>query len=101
MVVGASYSHASEKQYSADLDPALNVPVNVYRWDPHSVPKPNVGAYSSAGPTKTTQKGLYGMGRIKVIEPVTVIAGYVIAGGMSKHQQQTSLKMAALLLTVV
>ncbi|MEQ4651876.1 TonB-dependent siderophore receptor [Providencia rettgeri] len=75
VVVGASYSHASEKQYSADLDPALNVPVNVYRWDPHSVPKPNVGAYSSAGPTKTTQKGLYGMGRIKVIEPVTVIAG--------------------------
>lgn len=56
VVVGASYSHASEKQYSADLDPALNVPVNVYRWDPHSVPKPNIGAYSSAGPTKTTQK---------------------------------------------
>lgn len=75
VIMGVNYSHASEKQYSAEFDPSLNVPVNVYRWDPHSVPKPNVGPYSSPGATKTTQKGVYGMGRIKVVEPVTVIIG--------------------------
>ena len=40
-----------------------NTPVNVYRWDPHGVPRPQIGQYTSPG-TTTTQKGLYALGRI-------------------------------------
>ncbi len=75
LIMGVSYSHASEEQFAADFEQQLNVPVNVYRWDPHSVPKPTIGQYSSPGATKTTQKGLYGMGRIKVADPLTLIVG--------------------------
>lgn len=75
VVAGVSYANAQEEQLSAEFDTPLNVPVNVYRWDPHSVPKPGIGAYSSPGTTKTIQKGVYGMGRIKLAEPLTVVVG--------------------------
>ncbi len=95
VVVGASYSHASEKQYSADLDPALNVPVNVYRWNPHSVPKPSIGAYSSAGPTKTTQRFVRD-GAYQSDRTCHGYCGYVDSWWMSKCLRQTSRKMAVL-----
>ena len=42
-----SYSKASEEQHTGQFKDPLNVPVNIYRWDPHSVPKPQVTGYSS------------------------------------------------------
>lgn len=75
LIAGISYAGAEEEQLTAAFDTPLNVPVNVYRWDPHSVPVPGIGAYSSPGTTKTIRKGLYTMGRIKVAEPLTVVAG--------------------------
>ncbi|MDF5827071.1 Fe(3+)-pyochelin receptor FptA [Pseudomonas aeruginosa] len=50
-------------------------PVNVYRWDPHGVPRPQIGQYTSPGTTTTTQKGLYALGRIKLAEPLTLVVG--------------------------
>ncbi|WP_438881818.1 carboxyl transferase domain-containing protein, partial [Bacillus cereus group sp. Bce001] len=52
-----------------------NTPVNVYRWDPHGVPRPQIGQYTSPGTTTTTQKGLYALGRIKLAEPLTLVVG--------------------------
>ncbi len=75
VIVGMSYSKASEEQHTGQFKDPLNVPVNVYRWDPHSVPKPQIMGYSSQGATKTEQTGVYGMSRIKLIEPVTLVAG--------------------------
>lgn len=75
LIVGASYTHAEEEQFNAPFDPAFQVPVNVYRWDPHGVPKPAIGSYSSPGSTKTVQRGVYGMGRIKLAGPLTLVAG--------------------------
>ncbi|SPY59481.1 Fe(3+)-pyochelin receptor FptA [Pseudomonas aeruginosa] len=43
--------------------------------DPHGVPRPQIGQYTSPGTTTTTQKGLYALGRIKLAEPLTLVVG--------------------------
>lgn len=75
LLVGTTYTRGETEQYTANFSPRLNVPVNVYLWDPHSVPKPNLTDYSSPGSTTTTQKGIYALGRIKVFEPLTLVGG--------------------------
>lgn len=75
LLVGTSYSRSETEQYSANSLVPLNVPINVYRWDPHSVPKPEFGPYSSPGSTNTTQTGLYAMGRFKLADPLTLVLG--------------------------
>lgn len=75
LLVGTTYTKGKTKQYSANFYPALNVPVNVYLWDPHSVPKPNLTSYTSNGTTSITQKGIYTLGRIKIFDPLTLVGG--------------------------
>ncbi len=75
LLAGAAYAQGRSRQESATTVPPLNVPVNVYRWDPNSVPLPQFGPYTSAGTTTTTQSGVYGLGRIKVADPVTMVLG--------------------------
>lgn len=75
LLLGSNYSQGETEQRSADFTTPLNVPVNVYRWDPHSVPKPGIGAYTSPGSTTTTSKGVYALTRFKLLDPLTLVVG--------------------------
>lgn len=72
---GVSYAQGETRQDTARFLNLPNTPVNVYRWDPHGVPRPQIGQYTSPGTTTTTQKGLYALGRIKLAEPLTLVVG--------------------------
>ncbi|KWX28888.1 amino acid ABC transporter substrate-binding protein [Pseudomonas aeruginosa] len=71
---GVTYAQGETRQDAARFLSLPNTPVNVYRWDPHGVPRPQIGQYTSPG-TTTTQKGLYALGRIKLAEPLTLVVG--------------------------
>lgn len=86
LLLGANYQKTSTEQRSASFVPALDVPVNVWDWDPYSVPKPAIGDYSSRGPTRTTQSGLYGMARLSLSDPLKLILG----GRLSQWKQESS-----------
>lgn len=75
LMVGGNYQKTSFEQFQANLVPALNVPVDVFSWNPRGVPEPATGAYSSRGPTRTTQSGLYAMGRFSLADPLKLIVG--------------------------
>ncbi|HIE4473757.1 Fe(3+)-pyochelin receptor FptA [Pseudomonas aeruginosa] len=72
---GVTYAQGETRQDTARFLNLPNTPVNVYRWDPHGVPRPQIGQYTSPGTTTTTQKGLYALGRIKLDEPLTLVVG--------------------------
>ncbi|HHW2578326.1 TPA: Fe(3+)-pyochelin receptor FptA [Pseudomonas aeruginosa] len=72
---GVTYAQGETRQDTARFLNLPNTPVNVYRWDPHGVPRPQIGQYTSPGATTTTQKGLYALGRIKLAEPLTLVVG--------------------------
>ncbi|MGU2304271.1 Fe(3+)-pyochelin receptor FptA [Pseudomonas aeruginosa] len=72
---GVTYAQGETRQDTARFLNLPNTPVNVYRWDPHGVPRPQIGQYRSPGTTTTTQKGLYALGRIKLAEPLTLVVG--------------------------
>lgn len=72
---GVTYAQGETRQDTASFLNLPNPPVNVYRWDPHGVPRPQIGQYTSPGTTTTTQKGLYALGRIKLAEPLTLVVG--------------------------
>ncbi|HCR1821147.1 TPA: Fe(3+)-pyochelin receptor FptA [Pseudomonas aeruginosa] len=72
---GVTYAQGETRQDTARFLNPPNTPVNVYRWDPHGVPRPQIGQYTSPGTTTTTQKGLYALGRIKLAEPLTLVVG--------------------------
>ncbi|HCF4147493.1 Fe(3+)-pyochelin receptor FptA [Pseudomonas aeruginosa] len=72
---GVTYAQGETRQDTARFLNLPNTPVNVYRWDPHGMPRPQIGQYTSPGTTTTTQKGLYALGRIKLAEPLTLVVG--------------------------
>ncbi|HHJ1583406.1 TPA: Fe(3+)-pyochelin receptor FptA [Pseudomonas aeruginosa] len=72
---GVTYAQGETRQDTARFLNLPNTPVNVYRWDPHGVPRPQIGQYTSPGTTTATQKGLYALGRIKLAEPLTLVVG--------------------------
>ncbi|MFL1562546.1 TonB-dependent siderophore receptor [Pseudomonas sp. O64] len=75
LLLGTHYSQGETEQHTAPFTTALNVPVNVYRWDPSSVPNPGIGAYTSPGSTTTTSKGVYALTRYKLFDPLTLVIG--------------------------
>ncbi|MGE7955563.1 TonB-dependent siderophore receptor [Pseudomonas sp. NPDC089530] len=75
LLLGSNYSQGETEQRTASFTTPLNVPVNVYRWDPHSVPKPGIGPYTSPGSTTITSKGVYALTRFKLLEPLTLVLG--------------------------
>lgn len=75
LLLGSNYSQGKTEQHTAPFTTPLNVPVNVYRWDPHSVPKPGIGTYTSPGSTTTTSKGVYALTRFKLLDPLTLVVG--------------------------
>ncbi|MBO1248178.1 TonB-dependent receptor, partial [Bordetella holmesii] len=60
---------------TAAFSPALNVPVNVFDWDPQSVAEPATGTYRSPGETRVKQQGGYAMGRFSLADPLTLVLG--------------------------
>lgn len=85
LLIGANFQQTETEQYAANFIPALNVPVNVFSWDPHSVPEPALSAYNSPGPTRINQSGLYAMGRFSLADPLKLIIG----GRASQWKQET------------
>lgn len=75
LLLGGNAQRTTTEQYTGMLTPTLNVPVNVFDWDPHSVPEPGVGPYTSPGETRLKQQGVYGMGRFSLADPVTLVLG--------------------------
>ncbi len=75
LLLGSNYSQGETEQRTANFTTPVSTPVNVYRWDPHSVPKPGIGAYSSPGSTTTTSKGVYALTRFKLLDPLTLVVG--------------------------
>jgi outer membrane receptor for ferric coprogen and ferric-rhodotorulic acid len=82
---GANFQKTQTEQYMASFVPALNVPVNVFSWDPHSVPQPTLSDYQSPGSTRIDQSGLYAMGRFSLADPLKLIVG----ARLSQWKQQT------------
>ncbi|WP_348537541.1 TonB-dependent receptor domain-containing protein [Pseudomonas aeruginosa] len=70
-----TYAQGETRQDTARFLNLPNTPVNVYRWDPHGVPRPQIGSTLRRAPRTTTQKGLYALGRIKLAEPLTLVVG--------------------------
>ncbi|XDF37938.1 TonB-dependent siderophore receptor [Paracidovorax avenae] len=83
LMVGANYQKTRTEQFSANLVPAVNTPVNVFHWNPHRVAETGIGPFTSRGPTRTEQSGAYGMGRFSLADPLKLIAG----GRISNWQQ--------------
>ncbi|CAB3666604.1 outer membrane receptor for ferric coprogen and ferric-rhodotorulic acid [Achromobacter marplatensis] len=75
LLLGGNAQRTTSEQYTGQFTPALNVPVNVFDWDPHGVPEPGVGPYASPGETRLKQQGVYGMGRFSLADPVTLVLG--------------------------
>jgi outer membrane receptor for ferric coprogen and ferric-rhodotorulic acid len=75
LLLGSNYSRGETEQHTASFATALDVSVNVYRWDPSRVPMPEIGAYTSPGSTTTTSKGVYALTRFKLLDPLTLVVG--------------------------
>ncbi|WP_431825342.1 TonB-dependent siderophore receptor [Burkholderia sp. F1] len=76
LLFGLTYANSSSGQMTAPLLGNVDgTPVNVYRWDPNSVPEPGIGPYRQSQQTDISQKGVYGLGRIKLAQPVTLVLG--------------------------
>ena len=73
--VGMNYQRTSLEQFSANFLSPLDQPVDIRDWDPGSVPEPATGPYASRGPTRTTQSGLYAVGRFSLMDPLTLVTG--------------------------
>ncbi len=86
LMVGGNYQKTRFEQFQASLIPAPNAPVDVFGWNPHGVPEPATGAYGSRGPTRTTQSGLYAMGRFSLADPLKLIVG----ARVSRWEQETA-----------
>lgn len=85
LLLGLSHANVASNQRQARLLSGNGVPVNVYRWDPSSVPEPAVGPFQLSSETDTTQKGAYALGRFKLADPLTLVLG----GRVSWWDQRT------------
>ncbi|MDI9705475.1 hypothetical protein QM277_19675, partial [Acinetobacter baumannii] len=74
LLFGVTYANSSSGQMTAPLlGDVAGTPVNVYRWNPSSVPEPGIGPYQQSQKNDISQKGVYGLGRIKLAEPLTLV----------------------------
>ena len=85
-LIGVNHLRTSTEQFSANFLTPVGVPVDVWKWDPHSVPEPAVGPYASRGPTRMVQSGIYAMGRFSLADPLKLVLG----GRVSRWKQNTS-----------
>lgn len=76
VIFGASFTDASIRQDTANPASDYYYPVaNIYSWNPSGLAHPALGDYTSPGTSNALQKGVYGMGRFKLADPLTLIVG--------------------------
>jgi len=86
LLFGLSDSNAAGDQSNAALLPGVvGLPVNIYQWNPSSIPEPGITAYQLGSETDTTQKGIYALGRFALNDSLTLALG----GRMSWWDQRT------------
>ena len=71
---GVTYAQGETRQDTARFLNLPNTPVNVYRWDPHGVPRPNRPVHFAGHHHHHPERPLC-LGRIKLAEPLTLVVG--------------------------
>ena len=77
-MLGLNHQTTSSTQWAAPFlagSSPLGRPVDVWNWNPHSVPAPALGAYATRGPTEVEQTGVYAMGRFSIADPLKLVLG--------------------------
>ena len=74
LLFGANYWDGETSQTSYSLQ-GLPMTANILEWNPHQIPAPTGRTYSGEQSTTTTQYGGYGVVRLHVLDPLTIIAG--------------------------
>ncbi len=76
LVFGGNWYDRSARAYNAYSLPGFSAkPVDVFHFDSSQYSEPGDPTWGSQSDVKTTQSGLYGMARLKVADPLTVILG--------------------------
>ena len=83
LLLGGNMQRSTSEQRSAMLTPALNVPVDVFNWDPRGVPEPGTGPYVSSGQTVLSSRACTAWAG-SLADPLTLVLG----GRMSGWNQQ-------------
>ncbi|MGP9652839.1 TonB-dependent siderophore receptor [Halomonas sp. AOP35-4E-18] len=74
-LVGLSYHRRDHQMETGTFESNIMQPVNIYTWDPSSVPEPSVVRYDISNDSQITEKGLYAMGRFSLTDPLTLVFG--------------------------
>jgi len=76
LLFGLSYANAADNTRNANLlSSSIFTPVNIYQWNPSSIPEPDVSPYTLGSKNDTTQKGVYGLGRFALRDSLTLALG--------------------------
>ncbi len=76
LLVGANSLRTSwENSNAVALGGVHGTPIDVFNWNPHDVPRYDVGPYTSDGRNPEREQGLYGMGRFSLADPLTLVLG--------------------------
>lgn len=86
LLIGASYSANRSIDYNSNLNmKELYAPFNVYTWNPKGIADPTITPFKIGANNKISQMGIYGLGRFKLADQLTLIAG----GRVSKWKQES------------
>ncbi|BEG74665.1 TonB-dependent siderophore receptor [Achromobacter xylosoxidans] len=84
LLFGGNFVQTRTEDYDAKvISSVLHMPVNVFDWHPRDIPDYDIGPYTSRGPTKRRQEGVYAMGRFSLADPLTLVLG----GRLSRWNQ--------------
>ncbi|QXG81312.1 TonB-dependent siderophore receptor [Rhodospirillum rubrum] len=75
--------NSNRRQHKVDtgtFETNIARPVNVYTWDPSSVPEPGVSRYDTTSDSDTREAGFYAMGRFSIADPLTLVLGSRFSG---------------------
>ncbi|EDW1488852.1 TonB-dependent siderophore receptor [Salmonella enterica subsp. enterica] len=87
LVLGASYTNAHIDRLGSGYKEKYYIPINVYHFDISHLSEPSLNEPSTVVHTREINKGLYGLARIKLATPLSLIIG-----GRENWYQQSSLK---------
>ncbi|WP_454689648.1 TonB-dependent siderophore receptor [Achromobacter aloeverae] len=75
VVVGANWYDRKAESEGGRLSGFGGTPVDVFHFDPSSIPDPGDPVWTSDSRTDTRQYGVYGAARLKLGEPLTLLLG--------------------------
>lgn len=75
VVLGANWYDRTADSQGGRLAGFGGTPVDVFDFDPSSIPDPGAPAWTSDSRTKTRQYGMYGATRLKLADPLTLLLG--------------------------